>query len=464
MLIYPPMKQRLGRYLLMHPLAAGGMGEIYLAEHTGLSGFAKRVVVKRIKPQFARDKKYVELFLNEARVGSFLNHPNIVHIFDVGHENDDLWLVMEHVDGVDLKRLTRRTFLARHPLPLVTVATLFIEVLNALEEAHCGGPHRQEAIIHRDLSPENILITQTGAVKVLDFGLAKWMPGKSSVPSLEGKQIIGKTRYMPPEQLRGEHVDARSDLFSLGVVLYEALTNNLPFGKGDAPKILSAILSAPPPLLTQARPEIPDQLESIVTKALQPSPAQRFQSAKEMRTALADYVHSQSIPLPLEPLRHLLRPDRTDFNPSTESTPFIMDGTPTEVRLAIAKRCGKCGGQFTARLHTGLILDRCTSCGGLWLDSGEANRLLGEAIVQGTHQKVTWKDSAEFDNVVGSCPQCRVGLKSYSVPKQKASFEVCHLCLGVWLDKHEIQLFENQDVITWFRTLLDSLQMIRPPS
>ena len=454
------MAERIGRYLLIHPLATGGMGQIYLAEHTGLSGFAKRVVLKRIKPQFAKEKKYVELFLNEARVGSFVNHPNIVHIFDVGHEADDLWLVMEHVDGVDMRRLTRRTFAAEHPLEPSTVAAVMIEVLNALEEAHQGGPHREEPIIHRDLSPENILVTQTGSVKVLDFGLAKWSPGQSSVSSLEGKQIIGKTRYMPPEQLKGEFVDARSDLFSLGIVLYEALTNTLPFGKGDAAQVLACIMSGPPAPPSELRPGLPTDLDKIIARAVMPSPAQRFQTATDMRSALVEFLQTQGKVQPLEELRELLSPDRTDVDPETLSTPFILDGTPTEVRLAIAKRCGKCGGDFSARLHTGLILDRCTSCGGIWLDSGEANRLLGEAIIQGSHQRVSWDNSAELDRVVGSCPQCRVGLKCYAVPKQNASFEVCHNCFGVWLDKHEIQLFESQDVITWFRTLLDSLRLV----
>jgi len=446
---------------MLHPLATGGMGEIYLAEHTGLSGFAKRVVVKKIRPNYAKDKKYVELFLNEARVGSFLNHPNIVHIFDVGHKDDSLWLVMEHVDGVDLKRLTRRTFLADHALDPGTVAAIIVEVLNALEEAHSGGPKNEEPIIHRDLSPENILVTQTGAVKVLDFGLAKWAPGQASVSSLEGKQIIGKTRYMPPEQLRGSHVDVRSDLFSLGVVFYQALTNTLVFGKGNAPEVLATILSGPPTVPSDLRPGIPETLDAIVLKAISSDPELRYQNAAEMRDALVQFVKSQGLVFPLEPLREILNPDRTDMLPGTESTPFILDGTPTEIGLRIAKRCGKCGGDFSARLHRGLIVDRCSSCGGIWLDSGEANRILGQAINEGTHQKVAWESPAELDDVVGSCPTCRVGLKCYAVPGQTANFEICALCQGVWLDDHEIQLLQSQDVITWFRTLLDSIRAVR---
>src|SRR5688572_1085548 len=118
------------------------MGEIFVAEHTGIAGFAKRVALKRIRPELARDKAYVQLFLNEARIGSFLNHPNIVHIFDVGHEDDALWLVMEYVDGVDLKRLFRRAARAHQPITPTLLAAIILEVLLALEEAHAGGPTR----------------------------------------------------------------------------------------------------------------------------------------------------------------------------------------------------------------------------------------------------------------------------------------------------------------------------------
>src|SRR6185295_11707163 len=148
------------------------------------------------------------------------------------------WLVMEYVDGIDLKRLTRRATMAGQPLSLVVVAAIMVEVLTALEEAHAGGPMHGEPIIHRDMSPENILIARSGAVKVLDFGLAKWFPGSSSVPSLEGSMIFGKVRYMPPEQLRGHLIDVRADLFALGVVIYETLRGVLPFGSGNSNQVL----------------------------------------------------------------------------------------------------------------------------------------------------------------------------------------------------------------------------------
>ena len=248
------MGERLGRYLLIRSIAAGGMGEIFLAEHTGIAGFAKRVALKRIRPELAKDPNYVQLFLNEARLGSFLNHPSIVHIFDVGHEGDNLWMVMEYVEGVDLKRLARRASLSGHPLTPPVVARIIIDVLSALEEAHQGGPLYGDPIIHRDMSPENVLIARSGAVKVLDFGLAKWVPESSAVPSMEGNMIFGKVRYMPPEQLKGNLIDVRADLFSLGVVMYETLHGDLPFGRGNANQVLAAITAGPLPSPHRASP------------------------------------------------------------------------------------------------------------------------------------------------------------------------------------------------------------------
>ena len=139
------------------------------------------------------------------------------------------------------------------------------------------------------------------------------------------------------------------------------------------------------------------------------------------------------------------------------SVHISFDGTPTEVSLAVAKRCGKCGGEFCAHLYMGTLLDLCLRCEGIWLDFGEVQRLLGEIVAFGKHQAPKISESVDLDRVVGSCPQCRIGLKPYAVPNHTVSFEVCPKCYGVWLDRDEISLFENQDVVTWFRILLDSI-------
>ena len=458
------MTERLGRYQLIKLLASGGMGEIYLAEHTGLSGFAKRVAVKRIRPDYAKNPSYLELFLNEARVGSFLNHPNIVHIFDVGQEHDSLWLVMEYVDGVDLKRLLRRAKLAGRPLSPVALAAIAVEVLSALEEAHAGGPYRGEPIIHRDVSPENVLIARSGSIKVLDFGLAKWAPDSHSVPSMEGNLIFGKVRYMPPEQLKGRLIDVRADLFALGVVLYEALAGVLPFGADNANAVLARIMEGPPPPPTRSLAEPDLAMDALVYRAISPSVERRFQSAIEMREALIEYLDRREARLPLEGLRRMLLPGSTiataHAGESQESGVESEERlTPTEIGLAIARRCGKCGGGFSALYLEGMIVDRCNSCRGMWLDAAEMDRILG---IHASSAIIAEEDSssrAPLDALLGSCPVCKVAMRAYAVPGQPAAFEVCPHCFGSWFDRGEIRLLQEAEVGAWYRALLDSLRV-----
>lgn len=452
-------RDRLGRYHVVRPLAAGGMGEIFLAEHTGLSGFAKRVALKVISPEFSANPAYVELFLNEARVGSFLNHPNIVHIFDVGHEDGELWLVMELVEGIDSKRLLRRARLSEHALSPALILAIMVEVLSALEEAHAGGPFRGEPIIHRDLSPENILVAKSGGVKVLDFGLAKWAPGRASVPSMEGSQIFGKVRYMPPEQLKGKLIDVRADLFALGVVMYEAIAGTLPFGTGSANDILRRIMRGPPPRVSTALNQPDPKLDALVQKAIEPTAEDRFQTASAMREALLEYIRASDLKLPAELLRDLLRPGNI---PTSGPSDLPHDAAAFTVPLSVVERCGKCGGAFHAFFVDGLIADHCDSCNGIWLDYGEMRRILGRRAGHSGEREPETR--APLDRLIGSCPSCRVSLKSYDVPGRLAAIEVCPLCFGVWFDKGELAFLEDDDVLTWLRTLLDSVRLLASKS
>jgi serine/threonine protein kinase/Zn-finger nucleic acid-binding protein len=464
------MGERLGRYQLIRSLAAGGMGEIFLAEHTGIAGFAKRVALKRIRPSLATDPSYVQLFLNEARIGSFLNHPNIVHIFDVGHEEQSLWLVMEYVDGIDLKRLARRATMAGQPLPPLMVAAVMVEALSALEEAHAGGPTHGEPIIHRDMSPENILIARSGAVKVLDFGLAKWAPGQSVVPSMEGSMIFGKVRYMPPEQLKGHLIDVRADLFALGVVMYETLRGVLPFGSGNANQVLAQIMAGPPSSPTEHRYSKDRALDAIIFKAMHKEANERYQTAAEMRQALVEYVEGRKIVLPFEVLRKMLRPgstlesaarerakDRRSWGDDEDDVDSFEE-EPTKIALSVVERCGKCGGPFTAFFLDGMIVDRCSACRGVWLDAGEIERLLGvpmEGRAPGSGEKM---NRAPYDQLVGSCPSCRIGLSAFEVPGRPAFLEVCPRCYGMWFDRGELVLLREPDVVAWLQKVRESVR------
>lgn len=451
---YAPFVDRFGRYVLLRPLAAGGMGEVHLAEQTGLSGFAKRVALKRIRPELANNPSYVQMFLNEARTGSFLNHPNIVHVFDVGHADPELFLVMEYVDGIDLKRLQRRSALTGHPLTGVQVAAIAVEVLSALEVAHRGVHFTGGPIVHRDLSPENILLTRSGQVKVLDFGLAKWWPNAPAVSAMEGEMIFGKVRYMPPEQLKGNLIDGRADLFALGVVMYQVLAGRLPFGRGSAQEVLTRILTGPPDPLDGLRTDLPTGLAAVIERALEPNPKDRYARAEQMRSALVDVLQIGGEVLPLEGLRRLFRSSPDPEAVSHLPAP-VLQQMPTQISLPVAERCGKCGGELKAFVIDDLILDQCAQCYGVWVDYGELERILGEGQVLGL--TASSQEPSNYDRVVGSCPVHRVGLLPLPVPGQSRSLEVCPVCRGMWFDRDELKLLSHDHVLTW---LQDELQKV----
>lgn len=455
------MKRQFGRYRVLRNLATGGMGEILLAEQTGLSGFCKRVVLKRIRGDLAADPSYLRLFLNEARTGSFINHPHIAHIFDVGQDGGDLFLVMEYVDGIDLKRLRRRAALAQRALGPETSASIAVDVLCALAWAHGGGPLAGSPIIHRDVSPENIMIGREGSVKILDFGLAKWWPKSPTVESLEGRVIFGKVRYMPPEQLRGLPIDARADLFSLGVTLYEALTGDLPFGRGTANEVLARIRAGAPPPPTPQRFAPDPALDAIVLRALEPNPDDRFDSAEAMRAALVDYLRARGAVLPREPLRALLSSLRSVDDPIARAA----EAHPTELSMPIAERCGKCGGVLHAFVVDDVILDQCEACHGTWVDRAEIERLLGHGMTSEIGSApADAAGSPSLDRLLGSCPIDRVGLASLSVPGRDFSIEACPVCHGLWFDRDELGALAEGEVANWLEETLHRLPEATRPS
>jgi len=215
--------QSFGNYQLIKKLATGGMAEVWLAKQTGIEGFNRHVVIKRILPHLAEDPEFVQMFLNEARIASRFNHPNIGQIYDLGEKDGQYYIAMEFIHGEDLGRVMRRAWstgqwVARH-IALRIVA----DACGGLYYAHTRNDDqgRPLKVVHRDISPQNILISFDGAVKVLDFGIAK---ASDQVSSTKSGAIKGKFAYMAPEQAAGKVLDARSDIFALGLVLYELVT------------------------------------------------------------------------------------------------------------------------------------------------------------------------------------------------------------------------------------------------
>ncbi len=265
--------QTIGRYCVQSLLGAGGMGRVFLAEDAGLG---RRVALKLLREYFTHDESHVHRFRREARAASALNHPNIVTIHEIGQSGPVHFIATEFIDGETLRRAMART-----PMPVHEVLDVAVQVASALQAAHEAG------IVHRDIKPENIMLRRDGIAKVLDFGVAKLgvvaaVPAAHSLDRTTPGTVIGTAAYMAPEQARGQDVDARADLWSLGVVLYEMLTGRLPFAGESASDVVAAILTTQPSPLARHAPEAPDELQRIVHKCLEKNPEERYQSANDL--------------------------------------------------------------------------------------------------------------------------------------------------------------------------------------
>jgi hypothetical protein len=274
------VEDRLGRYRLLRRIAAGGMGEIFLAALDGPAGFSKPVVLKRILSHLAMDDRFVELFLNEARLAAKLSHPNVVQIFELGHEDDTYFIVMEHIDGLDLMALATRAF-GSGGVPVGMAALICGQALKGLEYAHqlkdeSGAPLR---LVHRDVSMENILISTSGGVKLCDFGIAK---AASTVALTRPGAWRGKIEYAAPEQIRAEELDGRVDVYAMGVVLGELLSGRPLFAGATRIEVSQRVLRGEMTLGAGIAP----RLVAVVRRAMAVRREDRFETAAQMRLAL----------------------------------------------------------------------------------------------------------------------------------------------------------------------------------
>ncbi|MAQ14481.1 MAG: hypothetical protein CMN30_06755 [Sandaracinus sp.] len=288
------LPRRFGKYTLLRRLAVGGMAELYLALQKSVAGFEKLIVVKRILPNLATDRTFVEMLLAEARIAATLTHPNIAQVYDVGVAEGDYFIAMEHVHGEDLRSIVRqmrqkevRSFPLEHTLAIV------MGCCKGLAYAHDRRDLDGEPleIVHRDISPQNVLVTFTGDVKVVDFGIAK---ARSSAEEEEG-QLKGKVPYMSPEQAQGLPLDARSDIFSLGVMLFELCTGKRLFKGADERETLQRIVSGGYPRPTQVNPNLSPRLEAIIERALMVDRDTRYPNAREMLAELESYIRDERL-------------------------------------------------------------------------------------------------------------------------------------------------------------------------
>jgi serine/threonine-protein kinase len=291
--------EQLGKYQLVRKIATGGMAEVFLAKAAGPMGFQKTLVVKRILPHLADDQGFVQMFLAEAKIAAELNHPNVVQVFDFGQAGRHYYLAMEHIDGPNLRTVTLRSKQLGVPVSFAVAAKIVSYACEGLVFAHdfkdpeTGAPLN---LVHRDISPDNILVSRTGSVKVVDFGIAR----ASTQPHLTKDGVIkGKMAYMAPEQLARQPLDRRVDVFALGVVFYELVSGEMPFDATSEVSIIQAIMSREPLLpVSSRRAEVPAEVGRIIGKALEKDRDARYQNCRELQadlerwlSALGEQVH-----------------------------------------------------------------------------------------------------------------------------------------------------------------------------
>jgi len=287
---------RLGKYQLLRKLATGGMAEVFLAKTDGPMGFEKHLVIKRILPHLAEDPQFVEMFLGEAKLAAQLNHPNLVQLFDFGEAEGSYFIAMEYIDGPTLRLLLARARDQRAPISHALAARIVSSAAEGLAYAHdfrdqvTDEPLR---LIHRDVSPDNILVSRSGAVKLVDFGIAKAV-GQSH--HTQAGQVKGKVAYMAPEQLRGEQLDRRVDLYSLGVVLYELVTGRMPFeANSDASMVRAVLYDAIVPAVRRV-PTLPRPIQLILERLLARNRDARYPDCRTLHADLEAFIQTTGEP------------------------------------------------------------------------------------------------------------------------------------------------------------------------
>lgn len=284
-----PQNIEFGKYRLIRRIATGGMAELWLAIQRGPHGFEKTAVLKVILPNLCANEEFVHMFLNEARLAAGLDHNNVVRLYDFGEIDGQYYLAMEHLPGEDLASIIHAHKRAGRPVPLEVACDIIIGAATGLNFAHelTDAHGRPLNIVHRDVSPSNIILTYHGTVKLVDFGIAR---AETNISTTTAGTLKGKVAYVSPEQASGEPVDRRSDIFPLGTVLFELLTLQRPFKRESDLATLQAVVNAPIPPPRSLRPEIPADLEAIVLKAMTRKLSERYQHALEVADALSSFL------------------------------------------------------------------------------------------------------------------------------------------------------------------------------
>src|SRR3954466_11150948 len=278
------------RYRVIERLAAGGMAEVFIAESAGIEGFKKQVAIKRVLPALSEKKRFIAMFLDEARLSAHLSHSNVAQVFDIGVGDNAYFIVMEYVDGADLKAVIEYQKKSGKTFPVEAACLIAVKICEGLTYAHelQGNDGVHLNIVHRDMSPPNVLITKHGEVKIVDFGLAK---ASSQLEKSEAGIIKGKFSYLSPEAAQGLEVDHRTDIFAVGIILWEMLAGRRLF-MGDTDfatvKQVQQAVIPPPSQINKAGPK---DLERILARALARDPSARYNSARDLARDLTEFLY-----------------------------------------------------------------------------------------------------------------------------------------------------------------------------
>jgi serine/threonine-protein kinase len=304
-----PQQQQ--RYRVIEKIASGGMAEVFRAESAGLEGFKKTVAIKRVLPHLSEKKQFIGMFLDEARVGAQLGHSNCVQVFDIGVGDDTYFIVMEYVDGADLKAIIESHRQSGRTVPVEVACLICVRICEGLAYAHelADSKGRPMNIVHRDMSPPNVLITRYGEVKIVDFGLAK---ANSQLERSEPGIIKGKFSYLSPEAAYGKSIDARTDIFAVGIILWELLSaRRLFLGETDL-ETVRQVQRAQVPKLSSINRDVSDELDRVLAKALAADPAQRYQTARDFGHDLNQVLFRCKHPVSSFDIAQLVAPVRSE--------------------------------------------------------------------------------------------------------------------------------------------------------
>jgi serine/threonine protein kinase len=331
------------RYRVIERLESGGMAEVFRAESEGLQGFRKQVAIKRVLPHLSSKKKFISMFLDEARLSAQLSHSNCVQVFDIGVGDSAFFIVMEFVDGANLKAIIEHIKKHGRDFPVEAAVYIALEICKGLAYAHelTDANGIPLYIVHRDMSPPNVLITKHGEIKIVDFGLAK---ANSQLEKSEPGIIKGKFSYLSPEAAMGQDVDARTDVFAVGIILWELLSGQRLFLGDTDFQTVKKVQAAHVPSISQINKKVPQELERIIVRALARDPSQRYPTARAVGTDLSKFMFRYAVPVSTFDIEQLVQGamnERRRYRPQQAS---IIDKLIEEALLEFTSLTDEKGG------------------------------------------------------------------------------------------------------------------------